>query len=154
MGFHVAAAVLALAGLMPAQTGVRAPTADVSTATLPVSNERIRAALRRPPPLLLSQKIQADFKIEILERQHFRDLLDLLDFSSGPLAPGGFYAYQQQQVTGRQTQPLFTVGLGGLAQSVTSAVSKARRERAERLAREEVRRALVEFCSAHECQAP
>src|SRR5437870_5160254 len=114
MLLDAAAAVLALASLMPGQSAVRSPTADVSTATLPVSMDRIREALRRPPGVLLSPKIQADFKIEILERQHFRDLLDLLDFSGGPVAPGGFYAYQQQQVLGQQSQPLFSMSLSGI----------------------------------------
>jgi len=119
--------------------------------SLPVSLDRVRAALKKPEGLAARAEIPADFRVDIVEEQRFRDLLDLLDFGRGPAVPGGLYAYQQQQLFGRTAQPLFSVGLSGLGRSIGSAVADARRERAERLARKEVRRALDDFCAAHDC---
>ncbi len=148
---NLAAVALAVAVLAPGQSA--APPADsVAARDLPVSLGRIRNALKRPPPLIITAHTEATFKVEINERQHFQDLLDLIDFGSGPVAPGGLYGYQQQQILGQKTQPLFNVSLSGVGQSINSAVVKARRERAEHLAREEVRRALVDFCAANDCQ--
>jgi len=42
---------------------------------------------------------------------------------------------------------------GAMGQAVGSAIAKARRARAERIVRDEVQRALIEFCATHECPA-
>jgi hypothetical protein len=120
---------------------------------LPVSMNRIREALKKPPPLRVTPETRADFSVEINQEQRFKDLLDLIDFGSGAAIPGGLYGYQQQQILGQQTQPLFNVNVSGIGQGIGTAISKARRERAEQLARDEVQRALVDFCATHECPA-
>jgi len=148
------AATLGLFLLASSQAAVRPPD-SVPARELPVSLPRIKSALKRPPPRIMAPKIEATFKVDISERQRFRDLLDLIDFGSGPVAPGGLYGYEQQQAMGQhQTQPLFNVDVSGVAQNIGTAISKARRERAERLAREEVRRALVDFCALNDCKVP
>jgi hypothetical protein len=111
---------------------------------------RIREALKKPDGLRLRTPLaRPDFKVEIYEAQRFQDLVDLLDFSASPVLPavsfGGF--------AGSRTQPLFNVSLNGIGESVAKGISNARRARAERLAREEVERSLIQFCSSHECAA-
>jgi len=146
-------AALGLASLMAAQTAAVPPQKAAAASDLPVSISRIREALKKPDVLRIRPMFRADFKVAINEQQRFRDLLDLIDFGSGPVAPGGWYSYQQQQMLGQKTQPLITFDVGAAGQAVGGAIAKARRERAERLAREEVERALIEFCSSHECPA-
>jgi hypothetical protein len=152
MLLDVALLALLVTAASPAQA---APAQQGATATapgdLPVSLSRIRAGLERPSTLRIIPDTRADFKVEVNEVQRFQDLLDLLDFGSGPAVPGGLYGYEQQRVIGQQSQPLFNIGLSGLGHSIGTAVGKARRERAERLAREEVRHALDDFCATHEC---
>jgi hypothetical protein len=144
---------LGLASLLAAQAASVPSPPQAGPGDLPVSLSRIRDALKKPERLRARPEPKADFKVDINEQQRFRDLLDLIDFGSGPVAPGGWYSYQQQQVLGQKTQPLVNFDVGALGQSVGSAISKARRARAERLAREEVERALIEFCATRECAA-
>jgi hypothetical protein len=138
---------------MAAQTASVPPQSQAPSGNLPVSMRRIRDALRKPEGLRVRPAPRADFKVEINETQRFRDLLDLLDFGSGPVAPGGWYSSQQRQLLGQQSQPLVSFDAAAMGQAVGSAISKARRARAERLARDEVQRALIEFCATHECPA-
>jgi hypothetical protein len=130
---------------------VEAPSAQTQAEAapppqLPVSLSRIREALKKPEGKLAAPQRQADFKVEIAEEQRFQDLVDLLDFSAIPVLPAVRFG-------GSQTQPLINVSLTGIGQSVVRGVAKARRERAERLAQEEVQRALNQFCATHECLA-
>jgi hypothetical protein len=150
MSFTSATGIFSLALLLAApMQGDAAQTQAAAAAQpeLPVSLSRIREALKKPDPRLGSPVTKAaDFRVEIAEQQRFQDLVDLLDFSAIPVVPA-------VQFGGSQTQPLFNVSLAGIGQSVSKSVSKARRERAERLARAEVERALYQFCSTHECAA-
>ena len=148
--FTLAAMVVILTSLLSASPqGAAGQAASAPPPEPPVSLSRIREALKKPEPRLTSPKVKADFKIEINEEQRFQDLVDLLDFSASPVVPavlfGGF--------TGSRTQPLVSFSGNGAIQSLSNSVSKARRERAERLAREEVARALNQFCATHECAA-
>jgi hypothetical protein len=154
MFFNSMWAGLGLASLMAAQTATAPPPSQAPSGNLPVSISRIRNALKKPEGLRVRPAPRADFKVEINEAQRFRDLLDLLDFGSGPVAPGGWYAFQQRQLLGQQqSQPLVSFDAGAMGQAVGSAIANARRARAERLARDEVQRALIEFCATHECPA-
>ena len=149
MTFSRSTAVLSLALLLavPMQgTAAQAQADEAAQRELPVSLSRIREALKRPDPRLSAPRAKPDFAVEINEQQRFQDLVDLLDFSAIPKLPAVFFG-------GSQTQPLFSTSLSGIGVSVAKSVSKARRERAERLAREEVQRALIQFCSSHECAA-
>src|SRR5437762_8452783 len=77
------------------------PPGNLPPRELPVSLGRIRQELKKPPPKrLFVPPSQADFSIQVIEKQRFQDLLSLIDFGSGPVAPGGFYAHQQRQVLG------------------------------------------------------
>jgi hypothetical protein len=148
MSLHAIAAVLGFASLVAAQTPTPAPPA--AGADLPVSIARIRDALKRPAPLRLPPTPRSDFKVDVTETQRFRDLLDLIDFGGGASTPGGWLGYQRGMLLGQRSQPL--VSFDG-APAVAGAISKARRARAEQLAREEVERALIQYCTTHECPA-
>jgi hypothetical protein len=153
MRFTFTAAVLALASLVPGQSGAAPPQSTTAVSDLPVSISRIREALKKPVGIRVLPEPRADFKVEVNQQQKFRDLLDLIDFSGGPVPPGGWYSYQQGQVTGRTSQPLVNFDVGAIGQAVGGAFGKARRARAEQLAREEVQRALIDYCNAHECSS-
>ena len=149
MSFTLRTAVLGLALLLSVATqgiAAQAPADEAAQRDLPVSLSRIRDALKKPDPRLSKPREKPDFSVEINEEQRFQDLVDLLDFSALP-------SLQAVRFGGSPTQPLFNVSLSGIGVSVAKSVARARRERAERLAREEVQRALIQFCSSHECAA-
>jgi hypothetical protein len=142
--------------------------AAAAAAPLPVSLDRIREALARAPakPLLSGLERQPDFKIQIEERRTIEQILEKLDFKTGPAPPGGIYGYEQQQrlfnpVDRPLMQPyaafsggeLLTIAIENLVLKylggrVLHAVSTAERERAEEAARAEVARAIAAYCAA------
>ena len=108
-----------------------------------------------------------DFTVEIEERLTIEEILSkLLDFKAGPVPAGGLYAYEQQRqlfnpVDHPLRQPyaafsgaeLITIAIQNLMVKylggrLLSAVSSAERARAEKAARDEVSRAIAEYCAA------
>ena len=168
-----------LAAPAAGQGGKRAPASTSGDAAevqgpgaqgeLPVSLARIKGALEQPvaPPLRGLNEVPT-FTIAIEEKQRIKleDLINSLDFKSGPTPPGGVYAYEQQRqmfppVNNPLRQPysefsqpeLLTIlaeNLAGhyLAGRAASAITSAERARAEAQARDEVLRAVVEYCAA------
>src|SRR4051812_7664722 len=147
------------------------PPAPVSQAAnpaeLPVSLDRIRQALERPPLFPVQAPInQPLFRVDVQQRNRLQDILSTLNFSSGPAPAGGLYAAEAQRVMFpsvsnplRQpyaafSQPeLLTViieNLAGryLANKVVGAVTANDRIAAEAAAREELRRTIAEYCAA------
>ncbi len=141
------------------------PKPDGQPSSLPVSLERIREALAQPPgPVLRELDARPTFKIEIQERLKLDEILATLDVKSGPVPAGGLYTAEQQRllwpsVDNPLRQPyaafsqseLLTIlveNLVGkyLAGRMVNALTAADRERAEAAAREDVRRAIAEFC--------
>jgi hypothetical protein len=143
-------------------------TEDTTRSELPVSLDRIREGLARPPqgPLLGSLDKEPDFRVEIQERQRFEELLKRLTVEPpGPVPPGGVYAYEQQQRLFNPThrplmQPyaafspreLTIVALENIigqyvARKLIGALGSAARAEAERAARAEVRQAIVTYCA-------
>jgi hypothetical protein len=113
--------------------------AQTDGSDLSVSVERIRAALKRPPPLLQIPAPSADtptFRIEVQGR--FSDLQPVDDKPFDP------------------TFGLPSLGelLMGGVQKIGSAVVDYKRRRAERRARKEVDDALAAFCAVYECPTP
>jgi hypothetical protein len=117
---------------------------------LPVSLDRIREQLSRPPPRLLdSLKIEPDFSVTIEEEQpRFVEMFSPEDFRGGPAPPGGLYAYEIARMIPGFRPLIGGVNLLALADGIAGAVSSARRRRAEDAARLEVQRAMAEFCAA------
>ncbi len=140
---------------------------DASSPDLPVSIDRIRELLARAPAesVLLGLDRQPDFKITVEERRFLKDILESLDVKTAPPPPGGLYAYEmQRQVWNTRNSPLvrpyaaFTSGelaqvsltsiLGALVtRYLTHGVMNLNRTEAENMAREDVRRAIDEYCS-------
>jgi hypothetical protein len=107
-----------------------------------VSLERIRAALDRPVVLdLRGPQEEPDFKVQIIERHEYADWLKPLpdDFKvEDPLA----------------NVPLANYNFASLIGKLVSSIKEARREGAERNARDEVDNALEAFCAVNDCPAP
>ena len=119
---------------------------------------RIHAALDRPAPLRLTlPEPKPDFRVEIRQRPLYSPNLlgpveGLWSTTTGPVPPGGLYAFEQRQRLGQQwTQPVFSVDLLSIGAGLQRAIANARRSRAEKAARDEVQRALAEFCAVHPC---
>ena len=148
-----------------------AGTADDQTSKLPVSLDKIRQALQQPQVEPLRGLDERPlFRVEIRERQRIEDLLQSLKFDSGPVVPSGLYGYEQQRIMfplvdnplaqpwSAFTQPelarvsaysiIETLITKYLARRMFSAVTAAERASAEQAAREEVTRAIAEYCAA------
>ena len=143
------------------------PTEDTPRTDLPVSLTHIREGLKKDPgqSLLRDAEVKADFRIEIQEQDRLNDILSTLDFKSGPVPAGGLYMYEQQRRLFNPTdrplaQPyaafsggeLITIALENLigrriAEKTVEALSDARRRAATQAAREEVARAIAEYCA-------
>jgi ribosomal protein L12E/L44/L45/RPP1/RPP2 len=134
---------------------------------LPVSVAKIREALETTPTVSLrTLDERPTFSVQIRERQKIEELLATLNFKAGPIPAGGLYMAEQQRVMFpsvdnplRQPFAAFNqpelltilienlVGryLGGKA---LNAISSAERAHAEAAARDEVRTAVAQYCSA------
>ena len=123
-------------------------TADAALLTA-ASIQRIRAALEHPPAITLTSVDRAaQFRVVIREPQRFLERPPL-DFSAGPVPPGGLYAYEQRQRIGPKIpQPLVIVDLLPIAHAIAGAVGGARRAGAQAAAHEEVQRGIAGYCAA------
>jgi hypothetical protein len=153
------AGVLGLALALGLPQGLEPVSAPEAKPELPTSVTRIRQALDRPAPLRITlPESNADFHVEIRQRPLYSPNLlgpveSLWSTTPGPVPAGGLYGFEQLQRLGQQwSQPMFTVDLLSIGSALQHAVAAARRSSAEKSAREEVRRALAEFCATHECQ--
>jgi len=156
---------LLVAAAVQAQDGTPAPL------NLPVSLEKIRAALLQPvsaePLKGLSVADAPTFHVDVLEQQKFEDLFAKIKFDPpGPQVAGGIYAYEQyQRLFPRIDNPLvqpyrafsagetITLAIEALiekyvADRMSHVVGPALREQAERQAREEVARSLAAYWAA------
>jgi len=144
--------------------------ADSQSGDLPVSLDHIRAGLKRQATdsILKRIEIPPDFRIQILEQQRIDDMLSKLDFKhlNAPAPAGGLYGYDQQQrlfnpVDNPLVQPyaafsggeLITVAIENLMARylggrLMNALSEGDRARAERAARQEVDKAIADYCAA------
>lgn len=145
-------------------------TVDNASGDLPVSLDHIRSGLKRQATdsILKRVEIPPDFRIQILEQQRIDDMLSKLDFKGlkAPAPAGGLYGYDQQQrlfnpVNNPLVQPyaafsgseLITVALENLIAHyvggrVVGGLSDFERARAEHAARQEVEKAIADYCAA------
>jgi hypothetical protein len=172
--------ICSAAAAQPAKPSSPAPSASsdadakakaAADLDLPVSLGRIRNALERasaPGFLLKNVQDTPTFRIEIRERQKIEELLATLDFKSGPTPPGGVYAYEQQRVmfppvdnplaqpyaAFNQTELLIVGAQAAVSSMVSKYVVKGLKDayRANQLqaARDEVERAIAEYCAGKE----
>ena len=139
------AAGFALMSLLAAQAPDSPSQATAAQPSLPVSLTRIRKALNNPAvPRLTAPLPTADFSVLVLEKQRFEDLLLLLGLGGGSPMPTVLFG-------SAAVRPSSAADLTAIGGAVGRKLSRARRERRERLAREEVQRSLIEFCTVHEC---
>ena len=146
-------ASLLLIAILTGAPAAAQDTTPAAGASLPVSLDRIRAALERSPrEPLKTQLPRPNFRVEIQERQRFENLLALLDFKSGPVPPGGLYGFEQRARLSSPwgSQPIVGVDVLAIGRLIANGVSSVKRTRAEAAAREEVRRALEEFWAAQQ----
>jgi hypothetical protein len=146
-----------------AEAAPPSPTAPA----LPISIERIRTGLATPaPPLLLRFNKVADFRTAVREQQRLNEIISSLDFKSGPVPPGGLYAYEQQRLIWNPVdhplmQPyaafnggeLITLAIENiirtyLSRQVMDAITTAKRSHDEAAAKAEVARAIADYCAA------
>jgi hypothetical protein len=134
-----AAAVLAAQAAPPPP---QAPSADDTAASI----ARVRAALAHRPALRLDVDLpKPDFVVHVVEKSWFERWIPPPDYRSGPVPPGGLYAYEQQQrLNPNAPVPLFSIPLlpmlRGLAHSFSSSNPGA--------GHAAVVRAIAEYCAA------
>jgi len=141
---------------------------DATLPRLPVSVDRIRELLARAPAASVLRGLdrQPDYTITVEERRFLQDIVETLGEKTGPSPSGGLYAYEiQQQVWNTRNSPLvrpyaaFTASelvqvslasiLSGLVtQYLADGGRHWSRTQAEARARDEVRRAIAEYCEA------
>lgn len=142
------AAAWLIGAALAAQTLQTAPP-DPGTATV-VSLARIRAALERPAAFRLPQeRPKADFVVNVIEKSWFERAMPPVDFRSGPVPPGGLYAYEQlQRLSPTSPIPLFSMPLLPIIQGMARGFSSARDAQSSASAHREVLRAVAEYCAA------
>jgi hypothetical protein len=99
----------------------------------PESIARVRAALEKPPPILTPPDTKADFSLHIEQRVPLQEIFESPPWATSGVAPGWG--------GGGSSTPLVSVDVLPLLQA-------AIRAQAERAAREEVKRAIADYCAA------
>jgi len=149
------------------QDGIKDEATPAPPSSLPVSLTKIREALETTPALSLrSIDERPMFRVQIRERQKIEELIATLNFKAGPVPAGGVYMAEQnrimfpsvdnplrQQFAAFNQSELLTIlieNLAGkyLAGKAINAISKSERANAEAAAREEVRVAVAQYCTA------
>src|SRR5207253_7702580 len=106
---------------------------------LPVSLAHVRAALEQRDSRLALPDRRVDFRVNVRETLPPESVFESLDFKSGPVLPGGLYAFEQRQRFGQAwSQPLILIDMIAVGHTLTTTVARARRARAEHSARDEV----------------
>ena len=108
------------------------PSADPS----PESIARVRAALEKPPPILTPPESKADFSLRIEQRVPLQDVFESPPWATPGVAPGWGPGAGSSSST-----PLVSVDVLPLLQA-------AMRAQAEHAAREEVQRAIADYCAS------
>ena len=124
---HAALLVLALAAAADQTT----PPPSTDPADQQV--QRIRAALEKPPSKLTVPEVKADFRVHIEER---RPLQEIFDTPPWQLPPLGW------------RPPAVGFDLLSLFGKVASGVAEVKRAHDVRAAKDEVQRAIAEYCLA------
>jgi hypothetical protein len=144
---HAAALLFgALVASQAPQPSARPAGADASAL---VSLERIRTALNRPALRLPTEGPKPDFVVHVIQKSWFEQVMPPIDFRSGPVPPGGLYAYEQQQrLNPTAPIPLFNVSLMPLVRGIAHGFSSAYQAQSSASAHRDVVRAIAEYCAA------
>ena len=143
------AAAMLFGALLASQAPQTAPPAPADPAAL-VSLDRIRTALDRPAALKMPvEGPKPDFVVHIVEKSWFERAMLPVDFRSGPVPPGGLYAYEQQQrLNPNVPMPLFNISLMPLVRGIAHGFSSASQTQSSSAAHRDVVRAVAEYCAA------
>lgn len=109
--------------------GASTPSDDRSS---PVSIARVRAALEKPPPILMPLDRTADFSVHIEERVPLQEIFDTPPWATSGVAPG-WGPVRSSLLISVDVLPLLVA---------------VKRAYAEHSAREEVKRAIADYCAA------
>ncbi len=123
--------ILALVFVAAAPLAAQAPSDNASIA-------RVRAGIDKPASKLTLHDRVPDFSVHIEERRPMQDIFDIPPWQLPPIG---------------WQPPAIGFNLLSVASWVAQGVKDAKRGRDERLAREEVQRALDEYCAAQENRA-
>jgi hypothetical protein len=112
--------------MLVAGAAAQEPAADTSV-------DRVRAALEKPPSKLTLQDRTPDFSVHIEKRRPMQDIFDVPPWQ---LEPHGWQP------------PGIGFDLMSVVRYVAKGVSDAKRSHDERVAREDVQRAIADYCAA------
>ena len=128
---------------MLASALIVAAAAQASAQTVPVSVERVRAALQKPSPKLIFEYRQPDFSIHIQERRPLDDLFDIPLWDTPHVTRPAPSTLAPIEGTPGTTPALFqtSVDPGGLARSTKKRLQ-------DRTARTQMERSIARYCSA------
>lgn len=98
-----------------------------------VSVDRVRAALERPPSKLVLTERKPDFKVEVVWHHRFYELFETPPWATPPVG---------------WQPPAVGFNLLSVFQSIAKSASDAKHASDERAAREEVQRAIADYCAA------
>jgi hypothetical protein len=166
-GFLAAAPAQAPKPSSPPDSPQETVSSDEHALGLPVSLDKIKEALEQTPVInFRALDERPTFRVQIRERRRIEELLATLNYKTTPAPAGGLYGYEMQRqmwpsVDNPLRQPyaafnqpeLVTIlveNLVGhyLAGKAMNAITTAERAHAEAAARDEVRQAITEYCSA------
>ena len=125
----VAANVAAQTGPAAPAPGERSPRRVEGS---PESVDRVRAALEKPPSKLTLKERTPDFSVHIEKRRPMQDIFDIPPWQ---LEPRGWQP------------PAIGFDLLSVVRYVAKGVSDAKRAHDERVARDEVLRAIADYCA-------
>jgi hypothetical protein len=95
--------------------------------------DRLRAKLEKPPSKLTLQPRVPDFSIHIEKRRPMQDIFDVPPWATDPVG---------------WQPPAVGFDLLSVIRYATKSIAEAKRGHDERLAREEVQRAIADYCAA------
>jgi hypothetical protein len=98
-----------------------------------VSIEHLRAQLAKPPSKLTLEERVPDFSVHIEKRPPMQDIFDIPPWQLPPL--------------GWRPPPVLGFNLLDLFSKAAGAISEAKHQHDERVAREEVQRSIAEYCA-------
>jgi hypothetical protein len=98
-----------------------------------VSVDRVRSALERPPSKLTLTERKPDFKVEVVWHHRFYELFETPPWATPPVG---------------WQPPAVGFNLLSVFQSIAKSAADSKRANEERAAREEVQRAIADYCAA------
>jgi hypothetical protein len=112
--------------------------------TLPVSIARVREKLKEKPPAIAAPRPKADFSIQIEARRPLQEMFYVPPWATSPLSQSRICPPQAAS-----SLPSFSCGSpSGFSIDPRSLIGSVRRAFNGRVARDEVRRTIIEYCAA------